>query len=229
MIKGLSEYEKFKVIRPIIGGCDYDAYHMPIIKSTNPETIRWEDMIVQGVHNLSSRKDNSNTLALMFLDDKKLLSYWNAPLKKIALFTTCLAVATPDFSVYPTMNPNDIQHNVYMNRWLGVTWQNYGVTVFPTVGWASENTYDVCFSAIEEGTPVVISTLGCQKHQQVFLKGFREMKKRIHPPIIVVFGNMIKGMTGTFINFSYADSFSQKYTQLKFDGISSVFTIKEEM
>ena len=30
MIKGLSEYEKFKVMRPIIGPCQYDDLKMPV-------------------------------------------------------------------------------------------------------------------------------------------------------------------------------------------------------
>lgn len=32
MIKGLTEYEKYKVIRPVIGDCTYDHYGMPILK-----------------------------------------------------------------------------------------------------------------------------------------------------------------------------------------------------
>lgn len=54
------------------------------------------------------------------------------------------------------------------------------------------------------------------------------MKKRIEPPIIIVVGNMISGMTGTFINFRYDDSFANPYEQLKLEGFSSVFTIAKE-
>lgn len=125
------------------------------------------------------------------------------------------------------MNYNEIRHNIYMNRWLGRTWQNYGVTVLPTIGWAGVDTFDMCFSAIEIGCPVIISTLGCQSHIDEFLLGFNEMKRRIRPTIIIVFGDMIKGMTGKFINFRYSDSFNSKYIQLKFEGISAVFEIKE--
>lgn len=227
MNNGLSNMDKFKVIRPIIGEYIYDENYFPIIKKTDFNAIRWENMNVLGVQNLSPKRNNKDTLALMFLDDKKLLSYWNIPLKKIALFTTCMAVATPDFSIYKNMNPNEIRHNIYMNRWLGVTWQNYGVTVLPTVSWADESTFDICFSAIEIGTPIVISTLGCQEHQKEFLLGFNEMKRRLKPPIIIVYGDMIKGMTGTFINFRYIDGFSKNYVQLKLEGFSQVFTIKE--
>ena len=145
----------------------------------------------------------------------------------IALFRTCAAIATPDFSIYPNMNINDIRHNVYMSRWLGCTWQNYGVTVLPTIGWAGKETYEMCFSAVERGTSVIISTLGCQNHIEEFLPGFNAMKQQISPPIIVVVGDMLEGMTGKFLNFKYKDTFSQKHIQLKLDGFSSAFEIKE--
>ncbi len=163
----------------------------------------------------------------MFVDDYKLLALWNNPLKKIALFRTCAAIATPDFSIYPSMNYNDIRHNVYKSRWLGCTWQNYGNVVLPTLGWAGEETFDISFCAVEEETPVVISTIGCQKRQEEFLLGFNEMKKRLNSPIIIVVGDMIQGMTGRFINFRYTDSFATDFVQMKFDGISAVFEIKE--
>lgn len=229
MNKGLTEYEKYKVIRPIIGGCNFDKYSMPIIKKTNTDSIDWDNLTIQGAQNLSKKQDNSCSLVHMFLDDKKLLAYWNNPLKKIALFQTCAAVATPDFSFYSTMNYNDIRHNVYKSRWLGCTWQNYGVCVIPTVGWAGKDTFDICFSAIEVGSPVIISTLGCQTHPKEFLIGFNEMKRRINPQLIIVFGDIIHGMTGRFVIFRYADALNTGHIQMKLDGISAVFEIREEI
>jgi len=226
-MKSLTEFDKFKVIRPVIGGCDYDSNQFPIIKNTFKPEPNWDELYACGIQNITKRKDNSNTIALMYLDDKKLLSFWNSPLKKIPLFLGCAAVATPDFSYYSNMNSNEIRHNVFMNRWLGVTWQNYGANVIPTVGWATPDTYDLCFGGIELGTPVTISTLGCQDHQEEFLNGFNEMKKQIQPSIIIVFGNMISGMTGRFLHFRYKDGFSQKLRQLRFNGVLGVFEIKE--
>ena len=82
-------------------------------------------------------------------------------------------------------------------------------------------------SGIEKGSIVIISTIGCQNNEKVFLMGFNELKRRINPPLIIVFGEMIEGMTGTFVNYKYSDSFNKKYEQLKLDGISNIFTIKE--
>lgn len=224
MINGLDEYQKYKVIRPILQDWEYDKYEMPIIKKTGVEKVSWDNIDALGYQNLSKNKNNANNLILMFNYDNILLSLWNSPLKKIALFKTCAAIATPDFSIYPSMNYNEIRHNIYMNRWLGCTWQSYGCTVFPTVGWAKPDTYDICFSGLEYGSIPIISTLGCQKNSDDFLAGFNEMKARINPPLIVVYGDMISGMTGTFCNFRYNEAFNQEFKQLK---LEQIFTIKE--
>ena len=227
MINGLSEEEKYKVIRPIFSDCEYDEYHMPIIKKTDINALDWDKLGVIGLQNANIKKADKNTLVLMFNYDKTLMSLWNNPLKKIGLFQNYAAVTTPDFSVYPTMNINEIQHNVYMSRWLGATWQSYYLTVLPTVGWATPDTYDICFSGLEYGSIVVISTLGCQEHPKEFLQGFNELKLRVNPPLILVFGDMIDGMTGTFINYKYKDAFNKPYEQIKLDGFKKIFTLTE--
>uniref|UniRef100_I5AVI7 DUF4417 domain-containing protein n=1 Tax=Eubacterium cellulosolvens (strain ATCC 43171 / JCM 9499 / 6) TaxID=633697 RepID=I5AVI7_EUBC6 len=226
MIKGLTEEEKFKVIRPIIGDCVYDENGFPVVKKTEIDAIDWNSLKVRGLQNASRKGYNAETLLLMFNYDKRLLSLWNSPLKKVGLFQTFAAVSTPDFSVYPPMNINIIRYNVFMSRWLGRTWQNYGCTVLPTIGWALPDTYDLCFGGIERGSIVVISTLGCQEHKDVFLMGFNEMRKRIDPPLIIVVGKMIEGMNGEFLNFRYEDTFDCKYEQMRLAGINRIFSRK---
>ena len=229
MIKGLDEYEKLKVVRTIIGDCKYDNLKMPIIKKTDLDSLDWEHLKVLGIQNASPKNISKDTLVLMFNYDKKLLPLWNDPLKKIGMFQGYGAVATPDFSIYSNMNENEIRHNVFMSRWLGVLWQNYNCTVLPTIGWATPETYDICFSGLEYGSVVVISTLGCQNNVKEFLAGFRELKTRINPPLIIVFGDMMDGMTGSFLHFKYKEAFikNNAYEQLYFEGISKIFTIEE--
>lgn len=130
MIKGLTEIEKYRVIRPLIGSCDFDGYDMPVIRKVSTDAVNWENLQITGFKNLSSKRDNSSTLSHMFYYDKVLMPLWNNPLKRIPLFQTCAAIATPDFSVYESMNMNEIRHNVYMSRWLGCTWQIMDVRLF---------------------------------------------------------------------------------------------------
>lgn len=227
MIKGLSEYEKYKVLRPVVGEHQLDENGFPIINKTEFHEKEWQNIGVTGLQNASPKKKNDNMVLLMFNYDYRLLNLWNTPLKKIGLFQSFYAIATPDFSIYPEMNINDIRHNVYMSRWLGKTWQNFGSTVYPTIGWALPDTYDIVFGGVEKGGIVIISTLGCQNNTEVFLKGFNEMKKRLTPSLIIVYGDMIEGMTGRFVNYKYSDAFSRESFQLRIKGISQVFEIKE--
>ena len=66
MIKGLNDYEKLKVIRPIIGDCKYDSFNMPIIKRTDMASVDWEHLKAIGVQNASPKSMDKNTLVLMF-------------------------------------------------------------------------------------------------------------------------------------------------------------------
>lgn len=227
MIKGLSEFEKYKVIRPVIGEAEYDSNGFPIIHKAILNEAEWDNINAINLQNASAKNDNFNSILLMFNYDYKLSALWNNPLKKIALFQTFYAISTPDFSFYPNMNINDIRYNVYKSRWLGRTWQNYGCNVYPTIGWCLPNTYDLCLSAVEKGSIVVISTVGCHEHPDIFLNGFNEMKERINPPLIIVYGDMIEGMTGKFVNFKYKDAFKNDYYQYRIEGLSQIFEIKE--
>lgn len=229
MIKGLTDEEKYKVLRPIIGNYEEDKYHMPIISKEDIKSVDWSKIKIISFKSISKNSPLTNSIVLMFNYDKDLMRLWNNPLKYVPRYQTAAFVATPDFSVYPNMNYNELRYNVYKGRWLGKTWQNYGCKVLPTIPWATPDTYDLCFSGIEEGSTIIISTIGCQYNSEMFLAGFNEMKKRIKPELIIVYGDMIPGMTGKFVNYKYEDIFAIKYSyqQLKLFDDNPVFTIKE--
>lgn len=50
------------------------------------------------------------------------------------------------------------------------------------------------------------------------------VKLLINPSLVIVYGDMIEGMFGTFINFRYVDGFNRKYEQLSLFN-EKVFTI----
>ncbi len=106
------------------------------------------------------------------------------------------------------MNYYEVAHNIYMNRWLGCLWQSHGCVALPTVSWAQEDTYDICFSGVEKGSIVIISTLGCEDNQDIFIKGYKEMIRRINPSLVIVYGKMLDGIYGRFINYKYEDAFN---------------------
>ena len=56
-----------------------------------------------------------------------------------------------------------------------------------------------------------------------------EMKKRINPPLIIVRGPLIEGMTGNFVFVDFKDTFNinQDVEQLTLFDLSKIITIKE--
>ena len=231
MNKGINEYEKFKVLRPLFGNVKYDENGMPIMKKVNEKEFNFEKAIPLNLQNLTKNINGKNVLVFPFNDDKVLEKYWNDPLKYIPLFQTTMGIGTPDYSVLPNMNINLIKTNIFRNRWLGCTMQYYGINAIPTIGWVYRDTYDICFSGIEPGGVIMISTIGCQDEKQLFLQGFNEMKRRLTPSLIIVYGDMIRGMTGRFINYVYSDCFNKNTNNIieqdKLFNLSPIFTIKE--
>ena len=217
MIHGLNDYDKFKVLRPILGDHVCDDYDMPIMNKVTEDMIPISNAKPLNIKNLSPKYNNSDKIVLPFNYDKDILKYWNDPMKYIPVLQTTMAAGTPDYSAYVNMNTNEIRHNVYKNRWIGCLWQAYGINAIPTVAWALPNTYGVCFSGIEKGGIVVISTIGCAEHLDVFYSGFYKIKDTIQPSLIIVFGDKYPEMYGRFINYKYVEAFNsnkQSYKQL---------------
>ena len=66
MINGLSEYEKFKVLRPIIGGAEMDDNGFPIISKEEFIESDWCNLNAIGLQNISSKVDYKDFILLMF-------------------------------------------------------------------------------------------------------------------------------------------------------------------
>lgn len=229
MIKGQTNYEKYKVIRPLYSNHEYDKYGFPIIRKDEFDYKDWNDTRICNFKNIKGQEEKDKSIICMFNYDNILNNIWDDPYKYLIKFLGFKAICTPDYSVYPGMNINDIRFNVYRNRWIGCLLQEKGFKVIPTIQWGLDDTYDMCFSGVEKGSVVIISTLGCTSNYEDFLKGFNKMKEVIEPSLIIVFGKMLEGMKGTFLHFNYIDSFVYKakgYKRLTLFDLDRVFTIK---
>lgn len=228
MIKGQTNYEKYKVLRPLYSNHLYDKYGFPIIKKDEFDFSDWNNTRLCNFRNVKYQEDKNNSIVIMFNYDNDLNKIWNDPYKYLIRLVGFKALCTPDFSIYPGMNINDIRYNIYKNRWIGCMLQEKGFKVIPTIQWGEEDTYDMCFSGVEKGSVVIISTLGCTFNYKIFMNGFNKMKNVIDPSLIIVFGKMLDGMTGTFLQFDYKDSFlyrQKSYRQLSLFTQDMVFKI----
>jgi hypothetical protein len=110
-----------------------------------------------------------------FMDDYHFEVVWNKPTQILKLITDCGIALTPDFSLYVD-DPIAAQiWNTYRTRWVGSYWQSQGIKVLPTVTWAEESSFDLCFLGIPKGSTVALSTVGVNRDKEVskrFIAGF---------------------------------------------------------
>lgn len=176
-------------------------FEMPVIRK---EEMRLENVQLVGYDNLS--KNRKDRIVHFFLDDYKFEVIWNNPDSKVDILKEYRAVLSPQFSVYTEM-PLPLQiYNIFRSRWCGAYLQARGVTVIPTISWGKPATFWFCFDGIEEGSIVAVSTLGVRTEKALFLQGYAEMLRRIHPKAVLCYGKPFEEMDGRIIEIDYAET-----------------------
>lgn len=230
MLHGLSNERKFELLRPLAPHFQRFAHDIPIMDKVTEDMIDFSKIRALNLQNLSLKHNNSDRLVFMFSDDSDLQPFWNHPRRYIPRLQSAYAVTTPDFSIAPKMPLQQLKQMVFQNRWSGCLCQTYGILTLPTMVWADSHTYDICFDNTQHGSIVVVSTIGCAQ-SKFFLPGYREMMRRIEPSIVVVYGKILPGMYGRFVNFNYKDGFAMRkspYVQTTLPlECSPIFEIKE--
>ena len=165
----------------------------------------WKDI------NVEQRKEY---IAHFYYDDYKFIQAWREPNKYIDRLKEFKAVISPDFSLY-TDFPLTLQIlSCYRRQWCGAYWQSKGIEVIPDVVWGEEKTFEFCFDGIPKFSTVAVSTVGVKndkdwnnKDDNLFMRGYNEMLKRLEPKTILFYGSMIDGMRGNIIRIpSYYES-----------------------
>lgn len=111
-------------------------------------------------------KDTASKIIHFFVDDYRFIRYWNTPDKYIPKLSQFAAVCAPDFSTYTDM-PLAMQiYNHYRKHWLAAYWQMHGMTVYPSVSWSDECSYDWCFDGEPVGGIVAVSSVGTQQNKK---------------------------------------------------------------
>lgn len=145
-----------------------------------------KDLIPYG----SRKKDAQDYGLHFFVDDYRFEPAWNRPVKTLSYIKQFGVVLAPDFSLY-TDFPRVAQiWNVYRSRWLACYWIENGVNVIPTITWGDESSFDFCFEGVPKHSIVAISGMGSRKAKtkEAYLKGFKEMVRRLEPQTIIVYG-----------------------------------------
>lgn len=209
-IYNFSEY--IKIIRPVPDNWPKDIYGIPYIKKSNIDISninngKW----LISLNNAPSNAKNKNCKIIhCFMYDKKLLSFFNNPIKMLTTASGYYACSTYDFSMDSKMEVTKIIEATYNNRWSGMWLQSNGIkNIAVTVGWVNSQTYDICFSGIYDGTLLIISTLGAclGEAKSEFLEGYYELRTRFPHSQIICVGNKIDGMDNDVCYVAYNQSF----------------------
>lgn len=139
----------------------------------------------------NSAKSPASKIIHCFVDDYQFIRYWNRPDNYMQKLSRFAGVCSPDFSTYTDM-PLAMQiYNHYRKHWLAAYWQLHGITVYPTISWSNENSFEWCFDGEPIGGVVAVSSVGTQKGKEskrLFLKGYDEMMKRLEPLWVIFYG-----------------------------------------
>lgn len=128
-----------------------------------------------------------------FVDDYQFTRFWNQPDRYIPRLSEFRAVCSPDFSTYTDMPLATQIYNHYRKHWLAAYWQLHGLTVYPTISWSDEKSYEWCFDGEPRGGIVAVSSVGTQSNKEakrLFLRGYDEMMKRLTPSWVIFYGNV---------------------------------------
>lgn len=140
-----------------------------------------------------TEKDPPSKTVHCFVDDYQFARYWNNPDRYIPKLKQFAGICAPDFSTYTDMPVAMQIYNHYRKHWLAAYWQLHGMTVYPTISWSDESSYDWCFDGEPVGGIVAVSSVGTQKNkeaQRLFLRGYEEMMKRLDPTFVIFYGKV---------------------------------------
>lgn len=148
-----------------------------------------------------------------FLDDYQFERLWREPDKYIRKLINFNAVMTPGFSIFADW-PKALQiYNHFRKHWIGAYLQNIGATVYPTIGWSDEASYEWCFDGEPVGATACVSSIGTQNSsakKKLFLKGYDSMLEHLRPTTTLFYGNVPSECKGNIVPIqSFANSFKK--------------------
>lgn len=159
-----------------------------------------------------------------YIDDYQFERLWNEPQKYLSLLKSFKGMIGPDFSLYRDFPTILNIYNCWRNKVLMAFWQTQGIEVIPSVSWSDEASYEWCFDGLPKNSVLAVSTNGVLKDKiarQLFIAGFKEMKRLLKPIKVVVVGSLPKELENepNIINFSsYTSLFGMEEKKLQYRG-----------
>ena len=163
-------------------------YKIPQIQAT-----QYENCEFVGFNYAKTVKEREKKGVHFFLDDYQFIRIWNNIDKYLPMLQQFRYVLTPDFSMY-TDFPEALQiYNHYRKHWLGAYMQENGITVIPTIGWSTKDSFAWCFDGEPVGGCVAVSAIGTGSNKdarRLFDQGYEEMIAVLKPKQILFYGRV---------------------------------------
>ena len=198
------------------------TFQIPVVPKSEFTEEDFRDLLLIGFDRARPDDEkNRDRMVHFFLYDYKFERVWKDAEKDRERLKNYRAVLSPDFSMYQEMNPTMQLFNTFRNRWCGAYWADKGLRVIPTVSWGNENTFEFCFLGIPKGSTVAVSTYMVSEHdnrcdqKDFFMKGYREMLRRIEPERIICYNTPFPEMDGHIVFVDYELS-SWKYQEKEY-------------
>jgi hypothetical protein len=161
-------------------------YDFPVVKK---QRIDLEGLkLIRYSSTVEHEYDDNDATVHFFEYDDRFDEIWRNPKAYLEKLGQYRQLISPDFSMYTNMALALQVFNTFRNRWLGAYWQENGFTVIPSVSWSDEWSFEFCFDAIQPGSTVAVSTMGCMDVKDAFLLGFSEMCRAIDPEPVICYG-----------------------------------------
>ena len=158
----------------------------------SPVHVDITDTEVIGFNYAIGCKHPEDKICHFYLDDYQFERVWNDPDRYVPILRRFKAVLAPDFSMYSDF-PKAVQiFNNYRKQWCAAYWQEHGVTVIPTIGWSTPDSFEWCFEGVPKHSLVCISTVGGfgnhENSKDAWLAGYEKCLEVLDPSDILLFG-----------------------------------------
>ena len=118
---------------------------------------------------------------------------WFHSKRALKVISHFVGIIAPDFSTYADFPDPLVRWNFYRMNAFGYWVGHLGIPVIVNARWGWPETWGYCWDGIHPGDMVAIGTVGSglkkKINQDQFKQGFDELIRRIHPPVIVVYGS----------------------------------------
>lgn len=165
-------------------------YDIPKVFPTHISKEIVEHTPLQGFNFALSDKKRSLKACHFFLHDYQFERVWKYPDRYVEVLKQYKFVLSPQFSTYDDMPKATKIFNAYRNRWCTRYWQEYGITVIPSIIWGDDENFDWCMDGLPKHSTIAISTMidGRWGGYKSFYKYYEKTIDYLEPELILLYG-----------------------------------------